>query len=115
MYREHKELGKEYDQQREKLKEARSEVKDKTKALVEQEKIFQETKERMNREAALDMARMLAESHRIMDRSKAILDKVQANYQTQVANYETQATVVATLIGKLKKEKEVVEALEESG
>ena len=45
MYREHKELGKEYDQQREKLKEARSEVKDKTKALVEDKKIFPKTKE----------------------------------------------------------------------
>ena len=41
--------------------------------------------------------------------STVVLHKVQANYQTQVANYETQVTATATLIGKLKKEKDPIE------
>ena len=40
MYREQKELEKEYDRQREKFKEARTEVKNKMEALAVQEKVL---------------------------------------------------------------------------
>ena len=58
---------------------------------------------------------MLEEHNQSIERSRAVMHKVQTTYQMQVANYELQATAATILIRKLKKEKEVVEALEESG
>ena len=42
LYQEHKELKKEYDRQREKVKEAHAELKEKTKALMTQEKLVED-------------------------------------------------------------------------
>ena len=64
-------------------------VMDKKEALIEWEKILQKTKERMKREVALYMARMIDERHQLIERSKVVLDKVQTMYQTQATNYET--------------------------
>ena len=75
-YREHKDLEKEYDRQRERSKEAWSEAREKTEALLAQVKILQETKEKMSEEAALEKARMLDEWNQLLERSKVVLYKV---------------------------------------
>ena len=54
--------------------------KEKTEALVEQEKILQETKDWMNWENARDIARLIDEQHVQMEWAKAVLDKVQMTY-----------------------------------
>ena len=47
LYWDHKESEKEFDWQREKLKEAQAEIKEKNESLMSQEKFFEETNERM--------------------------------------------------------------------
>ena len=115
LYREHTDLEKEYDRQRKKLKEARSEVKEKVEALAAQDRMFKETKERLQEEVALERTRMLDERNQLMERSKAVLDKVQTTYQTKEMSYEAQAEAAATLIKQLKKEKETIAERVEMG
>ena len=81
-----------------KLKEARSEVNEQVETLAAKDRMFKETKERLQEEMALERTRMLDERNQLMERSKAVLDKVQTTYQTQVASYEAQANAATALI-----------------
>ena len=71
--------------------------------------MFEQAKERLREKAALEKTKMLEERNQITKRSKVVLDKVQTTYQTQGTYYEAQTDVGATLIKKLKREKEAME------
>ena len=107
LYREHKELEKEYDRQRDKLKDARTEVKDKTEALAKKEKVLEEIMAKLLADAAKERLELLTEQTRIIEWSKVELDKVWTTYQTQIMNYKVQATT-AKLIKQVKQEKQAM-------
>ena len=90
------------------VKEARSEVKEQTETLALKDRVFEEAKERLREEAALERTKIMDEWNPLIERSKEVLDKLQTTYHIQVANYEAQANVAAVPIKKLKKEKEAM-------
>ena len=92
-----------------KLKEARSEVNEQVETLAAKDRMFKETTERLLEESPLERTRKLDEQNHLIERSKMVLDKVQTTYQTQGTYYEAQTDVGATLIKKLKREKEAME------
>ena len=76
MYREHKELEKEYDRQQEKLKEAHPKVSEKSKALTAHERLLAETTAKLLEETAKERMELFLEHNQVVERSKVVLDKV---------------------------------------
>ena len=85
------------------------EVKEKTEALMMQERVFEETTAKILQDAAKERLKMLTEHNQIIEWSKEVLNKVQTTYQTQAMNYEVQAIVIAKLSKQLKQEKQATE------
>ena len=74
LYRQHKELEKEYYRQRDKLKEARTEVTGNTEALAMQEMVLAETTTKLLEDTAKERMELLLEHNQVVERSKVVLD-----------------------------------------
>ena len=69
LYWKHKELEKEYDQKRDKIKEARMQVKDKTEALAVQERPLAEITTKLLEDIVREQLELLIEQNQIIEHS----------------------------------------------
>ena len=108
-------MEKEYNQQWERLKEARAEMKEKAESLMLQETVFEKTKVKMREEAEQEKAKLLEDQDRMLGRSKAMLDRVQAMYQAQITIDEIEEIAAEKQIKRLQQDKHAMEEKMEMG
>ena len=81
---EYKKLGPDYDRHQEKIKEAWMELKEKTEALAEQQKVMVASMVKVLEEAAKERMELTSKHHEEVERAKTVLDRLLITYQTEL-------------------------------